>query len=154
MKRIFARPRGAVSQIFYVSESLLMDCYYIANQSRPNNAEAIYSSMAQEVNDGNHILFAYKANDYLYGFVKGHLSRKYLGAAPEAKIDWLFVEPGCQRGGIGTQLVAAYEQYCIQMGAGRVSVQPAPTIQAKNFYAKCGYAPAEVSCLYVKNLGR
>ncbi len=50
---------GEVCRVSYVTEDLLLECFWIANLSRPNNAVMIHGTMAREVNEKSHILFIY-----------------------------------------------------------------------------------------------
>ncbi len=94
-------------------------------------------------------------NNFVCGFIKGHvISANGDTAAPQARIDWMFVDSGRQRSGIGTKLIAEYENYCAGMGVKQIEVQPAPTVQAKNFYAKHRYFPGEMLYTHVKELVR
>lgn len=131
-----------------------MECYWIAMLSRPNNAADIYSAMEHEVNINKHVLFVYLLRDQVCGFIKGRTDYMKNGDGTDAKIDWLFVERKYGRRGIGTQLVNAYEAHCRNASVRRVLVQPAPTVQAKNFYAKSGYGPCGLTYTYGKNLIR
>ena len=143
---------GVISRVSEVSDNLLMECYWIANLSRPNNAMMIHGFMQREVNVNKHILFAYFVRQQLRGFIKGHLTKE--GDKTMARIDWLFIDPICQRSGIGARLIEAYEAHCRNAGVRRMLVQPAPTRQAKNFYAKHGYGPCGMTFTHAKDLVR
>ncbi len=143
---------GEIVRIHLVTENILRECYWIANLTRPNNALAIYSMMADEVNTKKHILMAYYLREQLWGFIKGHISAGPKGVAPEGRIDWLFVDPGFHRRGIGARLIQAYEAHCRNAGVRRVLAQPAPTVQAKHFYAKHGYGPCGMTYTQAKDL--
>lgn len=151
MRRPRVNPNGDVYQVFYLTDDLLHDCFLIANMSRAQNAQMIYGTMSHEVNDKHHILLVYKARDYIYGFVKGCINSDNKAGA---NIDWLFVDPGYQRFGIGGKLVAAYENVCAMQNVKQVEVLRVPTLQAKTFYAKLGYKSYGDTIKCYKNLGR
>jgi len=145
---------GQIVRIHSVTENILRECYWIANLTRPNNALAIYSMMADEVNRKKHVLIAYYLREQLWGFIKGHISASQNGITMEARIDWLFVDPAFHRRGIGARLIEAYEAHCRNAGVRRMLAQPAPTVQAKNFYAKHGYGPCGMTYTQAKDLQR
>lgn len=145
---------GKVVRVENLTHDMLMECYWIAMLSRPNNATDIYASMEHEVNINKHVLFVYLLRDQVCGFIKGRPYYCTKDGAAEAKIDWLFVERKYGRRGIGAKLVDAYESHCRNASVRRMLVQPAPTVQAKNFYAKCGYLPCGLTYTYAKTLTR
>ncbi|MFA5494330.1 MAG: N-acetyltransferase [Porticoccaceae bacterium] len=70
----------------------------------------------------------------------GHAELKIMGLAPMA------VTPGRQRGGLGSQLVAAGLECCRRLGFGAVVVLGHP-----DFYPRFGFAPATrfgIGCAY------
>jgi len=139
-----------ITKISDLTDNLLLECFWIANMSRPNNAIMIHGFMQRDVNIHKHILFACFVREQLRGFIKGHIETD--GARPESRIDWVFVDPVCGRRGLGTRLINAYESHCRNAGVCRVLVQPAPTRQAKSFYAKHGYAPCGMTYTHAKEL--
>lgn len=145
---------GQIIQIHSVTENILRECYWVANLTRPNNAYDIYFMLADEINLKHHILMAYYLREQVWGFIKGHIVTGTKVGAPEARIDWLFVDPSFHRRGIGARLIEAYEAHCRNAGVRRVLAQPAPTIQAKNFYAKHGYGPCGTTYTHAKELQR
>ena len=145
---------GKIVRIENLTRDMLMECYWIAMLSRPNNAADIYMAMEREVNVNKHVLFVYLLRDQVCGFIKGRPDYSKNGDEMDAKIDWLFVERKYGRRGIGAQLVEAYESHCRNASVRRVLVQPAPTVQAKSFYAKCGYLPCGLTYTHAKNLTR
>lgn len=132
-----------ISQVTNLTQSMMLDCYYIAAQSRPNNADDIYYTLQNDVNNRGHILFVAIENMNLRGFISGHLISNH-GYMDETKIDWLFVDSKHQRRGIGGALMRAYMEYCRRCGVSELIVQPARTIQAKHFYSKHGFEPRGV----------
>lgn len=143
---------GVITQISELSDNLLLECFWIANLSRPNNAIMIHGFMQRDVNLNKHILFAYFVREQLRGFIKGHFTKD--GEQTAGKIDWLFIDPICQRCGVGARLIERYEAHCRNAGVHRMLVQPAPTKQAKSFYAKHGYEPCGMTYTHAKDLAR
>lgn len=127
-----------ISQVTNLTESMMIDCYHIAAQSRPNNADDIYYTLQHNVNNRGHIMFAAIENMNLRGFISGHLISNH-GYMGETKIDWLFVDHNHRRRGIANALVRVYMEYCRERGVSRLIVQPAPTIAAKQFYSSQGF---------------
>lgn len=149
MRKLSARPNGDVHYVFYLTDDMLHDCFLIANMCRPENAQMIYNTMSHQINSLHHIMMVYKANGHMYGFVKGHVDKE------GAHIDWLFVDPRCQRFGIGAQLLTKYESWCSEFcGARKASLFRVQTLQAKNFYAKMGYQQIANTLKCCKDLGR
>jgi len=144
-------PDTGVSRVTHLTDSMMMDCYYIVSASRPNNAEDIYYTLQTNVNNRGHIMFAYLKKSIVYGFLSAHVTSYEEQAA---KIDWLFVDSRQQRRGIGQMLMRAYEDYCRANGISKSFVQPVPTIQAKKFYARYGYAPCGITYMHAKEIGR
>ncbi|MBD5400990.1 GNAT family N-acetyltransferase [bacterium] len=142
-----------ILQVTNLTESMMMDCYYIAARSRPSNADDIYYTLQNNVNNRGHIMFVAMGQDHtVHGFISGHLVPKHVGVT-ETEIDWVFVNSQCQRHGIGGALMRAYMEYCSDHGATQAVVKPARTIQAKQFYTKHGFIPRSVISM-VRNLAR
>lgn len=139
-----------ISQVTNLTESMMLDCYYIVSQSWPNEADGFYYSLQNKLNNPGLVMFlASDKADVVRGFIVGHMS-----ASPSnAKIDWLFVEGRHGRHGLGGMLVQACVDYVRARGIDRLDVQPARTVQAKQFYAKQGFVPFGY-ILWTKNLGR
>ena len=139
-----------ISQVMNLTESTMLDCYYIVSQSWPNEADGVYYALRKKVNNPDSQMFiASDTAGIIRGFIAGHMSDKN----NEAKIDWLFVEGRHGRHGIGGMLVRAYSEYCRARGVGLLNVQPARTVQAKQFYTKQGFIPSGF-ILWAKDLGR
>lgn len=127
-----------VSQVTNLTESMMVDCYHIAAALRPNNADDIYYTLQNDVNNRGHVMFVAMENMNLRGFISGHLISNH-GYVGETKIDWLFVDSKHQRRGIASALMRAYMEYCRERGVSRLMVQRAPTVTAKQFYTKHGF---------------
>lgn len=127
-----------ISQVTNLADSMLVDCYHIAALSHPNEAEEISYTLPHNVNNRGHIMFVVTENSYVRGFISGHLvsTHDYAG---EAKIDWLFVDSGHRRRGVGGILMRAYIDACRARGVSQLMVQRVRTLTAKQFYEKHGF---------------
>lgn len=139
-----------ISQVTKLTESVMLDCYYIVSQSWPNEANGVFYALKNKVNNPAHIMFvALDKADIIRGFIAGNT----LGDNSIAKIDWVFVEGGHGRRGVGGMLVQACVDYCCSHGVYQLYVQPARTVQAGRFWGKQGFVPSSF-LLWTKNLGR
>lgn len=149
MRKLSARPNGDVHYVFDLTDDMLHDCVMIANTSRPADANAMCRTLSHEVNNLHHIMMVYQARGFIYGFIKGHIDRD------AGHVDWLFVDPRCQRFGIGTRLLGEYEKWCRSYNdVKQICVHRSPTLQSKNFYAKMGYQQINQALKCCKDLGR
>lgn len=140
-----------ISQVTQLTESMMLDCYYIVSQSWPNEADGVFYSLKNKLNNPGLVMFvASDKTDVVRGFIVGHVSDKVYNA----KIDWLFVEGRHGRRGIGKMLVQYCADYCRSRGISQLDVQPARTVQARQFYAKQGFVQTSSGILWNKNLGR
>lgn len=142
----------SISRIFQVPYSLVKDCYYIVNQTRPSEAIKLYHSLKDDVENRNHIMFIFNGNYSPLGFIKGALRDSLNGR--DSVIDYLFVDKKYHHSGIGTYLLKTYESYCLESGAQEISLYSAPTLQARKFYEKNGYSLVNPNYLMVKSLSR
>lgn len=139
-----------ISQVMNLTEAMMLDCYYIVSQSWPNEADGVFYSLQTKANKPGQLMFiASDKTGVMRGFIYGHV----LGNSADAKIDWLFVEPRHRHGGVGGMLMQACENYCRARSVTRLDVQPARTVQAKQFYAKQGFKPSDF-IIWSKDLGR
>lgn len=141
-----------ISQIFQVPYSLVKDCYYIVDQTRPSEAAALYNSLKKDIEVRNHIMFVFNGAYAPLGFIKGFLRDSINGRV--SIIDYLFVDKKYHHSGIGTLLLQTYENYCLENGVQDFSLYSAPTLQARNFYQKNGYSLVNPNYLMVKSLSR
>ena len=134
-----------IRRVLKVSDSLQLDCYNIANSS-VDDADIIYYTIREQVNNDGYVLFVSEENSYMRGFVLGHQERD-LG-----RVDRLYVDKRYHRQGIGTSLLKAYEIYAKEQGAKRVVLCSRASVQAKNFYEKNGYLRIAKDRFMGKNL--
>lgn len=125
---------GSVERVYSISDSLLSDCYCMANMARPDQAAAIYASMRDDVERRQHTMFVFTSVHGTCGFIKG-----YITLSRQAHIDWLFVD-GMYRGrGIGQRLLAAYTDFCKKNNISELTLYSAPNLRTLDFYAKSGF---------------
>ncbi|MDE6250136.1 MAG: GNAT family N-acetyltransferase [Alphaproteobacteria bacterium] len=139
-----------ISQVTKLTQSTMLDCYYIVLQSLPNDADGFYYTLQNKADKPGVVMFvALDKGDVIRGFIIGH----FTGTPGNAKIDWLFVEGRHGRQGVGGMLVQTLSDYCRAHDISQLHVQPARTIQARQFYAKHGFVPRDY-VLWDKDLGR
>ncbi len=139
---------AGIKQVYDISVSLLSDCFYIVDQTRPNEAEKLFHTLREEVERRGHIMFVFNGEHFPLGFIKGVIN----GATSE--INYLYVDRPYKKSGIGTALLKEYEKYCIGKSVKNINLFRAPTAEARNFYTKNGYFSMGNSFLMTKNLTR
>lgn len=143
-----------IVRINNVTDEILLDCYQIANQTRPENAAQIYCTLKQNVNNRGHVLFVCTINEIIYGFIAGGTAFAKNHDEPlTANVEWLFVDVWHHRKGIGRRLLAKCEEHFRANGFKRMTVERAPTIKAKEFYIAGGFMPI-AAYKHAKDLSR
>ncbi len=139
-----------IMRVFKVPDFLLKDCFYIVNQTRPDEAENLYHRLQIDVENRRHIMFCCNEDNFQFGFIKGSIDKNYR----RGKIDYLFVDKKYQRNGVGGALLEAYEKHCVVNNVLEIFLYAVPTSQALNFYNKNGYVVNNDNYLMVKYFGR
>lgn len=127
-----------IRRVFLLNKELLWDCFYIANQFVDAAVLASWAQLKHKVDSGQAVLFVdEKDNGFLRGFLLGGMKSNV------AVVDNLFVDKRFQRGGVGSALLQAYEDFARSGGIQQIKLQSRPTKQAVEFYAKNGYAKVD-----------
>ena len=109
-------------------------CRDIAGVFGYENTLTDWAAVKYRVESGLSVMFVCQ---YVNGDVKGFLVGTDRGNNTE--VEALFVNNDLHRRGIGTALLMAYENYCVEMGVKKIKLVPRETKQARAFYAKYGY---------------
>lgn len=125
---------GSVEQVYSISDSLLSDCYCMANMTRPDQAAAIYACLRNDVESRRHPMFVFYDSRGVCGFIKGKFIQPN-----QSHIDWLFVDSMFRGRGIGQKLMTVYTNFCRENNVSELTLYSAPNLRALNFYAKCGF---------------
>ncbi len=124
-----------IRRVFSLRKEMLWDCFYIANQFVDAALLASWAQLKYKVDSGQVVLFVdEKDNGFLRGFLLGGLESNV------AVVNNLFVDKRFQRGGVGSALLQAYEDFARSGGIQQIKLQSRPTKQAMSFYQKNGYA--------------
>ncbi|MBQ8294402.1 MAG: GNAT family N-acetyltransferase [Alphaproteobacteria bacterium] len=123
-----------IRRVFKLERGLLWDCYYIVNTFMDAGSGGEWVTLKYLVDSGQSVMFVdERANGFVNGFLIGNVKSDC------ATVDNLFVDKKAHRGGIGSALLKAYEDYCIGVGARQIKLKSRPTKQALEFYQKHGY---------------
>lgn len=134
-----------IYRVLEITEKLQQDCCKVVNAS-VGNANASGFALQEWLNKYGFIMFVAEENNNISGFILGHQNYD-MGC-----LQSLFVDKKCQRHGIGTALLKAYEEYSVGRGVNRIVFLPPVSEQAKKFCLKNGYLMISTGRLFRKTL--
>ena len=134
-----------IYRVLEITEKFQQDCSKVVN-SAVGNANASCFALQEWLNKYGFVMFVAKENNNISGFILGHQNYD-MGC-----LQSLFVDKKCQRQGIGTALLKAYEEYCVGRGVNRIVFLPPASEQAKQFCLKNGYLMISMGRLFRKIL--
>ena len=134
-----------IRQVYNLSASMLLDCYYIVSYFM-GDAHNFYYSIQNKVNSGRSVMFVHEERGNVKGFLTGHIDEDV------AHVDNLFVDEKLHGRGIGGVLLRAYENYSKIRGIKNFSLMSRNTEYAIKFYQKHGYVRMGLSNKMTKSL--
>jgi GNAT superfamily N-acetyltransferase len=111
----------------------------------------VQARLARILDLATHAVFVAEGDTGPCGFAAAE--HRLLPSGERVELTWLAVDPGAQRSGIGTQLVAAAEAWARRRGVGQVLVRAALAREAAHaFYPALGYEALKTQHVYVRAL--
>jgi GNAT superfamily N-acetyltransferase len=102
-----------IYRVLEITEKLQQDCCKVVNAS-VGNAKASGFVLQEWLNKYGFVMFVAEENNNISGFILGHQNYDM------SCLQSLFVDKKCQRHGIGTALLKAYEEYSVGRGVNRI----------------------------------
>ena len=136
-----------ISQVSYLGCDTARKCRDITVEFGYENTMVDWAGVKCMVESGMYTMFVeQQPNGLVRGFLVGKIRSNF------AEVQALFVNKDFHRSGIGTALLNAYEEYCVNAGANKIRLVPRQTKQARAFYEKCGYVASDLGYCLQKTL--